>query len=147
MCICVYRKVEDELSVWLKTKTSSCIPIKKLKLCICDWTSMTWLRALKTTLLFNIASHNSWETAQLSKTFWDNAPVTVQQFGHNIVSPKFSAILSFLNLLEAPSLFGEYLIFFLWFGKYRAFDYFNQFKCCIKRSSTCIYCFIGATVN
>ena len=42
----------------------------------------------------------------------DDAPLTNQQFGHNIVSPNFPAVLSFLNLLEAPSLFGEYLIFF-----------------------------------
>ena len=41
----------------------------------------------------------------------DDAPLTIQQFGHNIVSPKFPAALSFLNLLQAPSLFGEYLIF------------------------------------
>ena len=46
-----------------------------------------------------------------SKMLCDNAPVTVQQSGHNIVSPKFPAALSFLNLLEAPPLFGEYLIF------------------------------------
>ena len=133
--MCVYRKVEDDLSVCLKTKTPSCIPKKKLKLCICVWTSMTWLRALKSTLPFKIASRNSWETAQLSKRFWDNAPLTVQQFGHKIMSPKFSARLSFLNLLEVPSLFGEYFIFFWWFWKYRAFDYFSQFKCCIKRTS------------
>ena len=43
----------------------------------------------------------------------DNASLTVQQFGHNIVSPKFPAALSFLNLLEAPSIFGEYFFFFL----------------------------------
>ena len=42
----------------------------------------------------------------------DNAPLTVQQLGHNIVSPKFPAALSFLNLLEDPYLFGEYFIFF-----------------------------------
>ena len=42
----------------------------------------------------------------------DNAPLTVQQFGHNIESPKFPAVLSFLNLHEAPSHFGEYFIFF-----------------------------------
>ena len=116
---------------------------KKLKLCICVWTSMTWLWALKSTLPFKIAFCNSWETAQLSKRFWDNAPLTVQQFGHKIVSPKFSARLSFLNLLEVPSRFGEYLIFFWWFWKYRAFDYFSQFKCCIKRTSACFYCFNG----
>ena len=42
----------------------------------------------------------------------DNAPLTVQQVELNIVSPMFPAALSFLNLLEAPSLFEEYLIFF-----------------------------------
>ena len=43
----------------------------------------------------------------------DNAPLTVQQFVDNIVSPKFPAALSLLNLLEAHFFFGEYLIFFL----------------------------------
>ena len=49
--------------------------------------------------------------AQLSKMLCDNVPLTVQQFGHNIMLPKFPAALSFLNLLESPSLFGEYLNF------------------------------------
>ena len=31
--------------------------------------------------------------------FCDNAPLTVQEFGFNIVSSKFPAALSFLNLL------------------------------------------------
>ena len=35
MCMCVYRKVKDELPVSLKTKTLGCILKKKLKLCIC----------------------------------------------------------------------------------------------------------------
>ena len=42
----------------------------------------------------------------------DNARLTVQQYGHNNVSPKFLAALFFLNLLEASSLFGKYFIFF-----------------------------------
>ena len=42
----------------------------------------------------------------------DYAPLTVQQFRHNSVSPKFPAALFFLNMLESPSLFEEYLIFF-----------------------------------
>ena len=42
----------------------------------------------------------------------DNASLTVQQFDHNIVSPKFQAALFSLNLMEAPSLSGEYFIFF-----------------------------------
>ena len=110
--MCVYRKVKDELPVCLKTKTFSRITKKKLKLCICVWTSMTWLRALESTLLFKIAFRNSWETAQLSKMLRDSAPLTVQQFGHDIVSPEFLATLSILNLPEVPSLFGKYLIFF-----------------------------------
>ena len=51
-------------------------------------------------------------TTQLSEMLCDDYPLTVQQFGHNIVSPKFPAALSFLNLLEAPSLLGECLIFY-----------------------------------
>ena len=111
MYTCVYRKVDDEFSVYLKTKPPSCIAKIKLRLCIYVWTSMTCFRALESTLCFKIASRNSWETAQLSKMLCDNAPLTVQQFGHNIVSPKFPAVFSFLNLFEAPSLFGKNLIF------------------------------------
>ena len=107
--MCVYGKVEDKLSVYLKTKTPSCIPKKKLKLCICVWTHMTWARTLESTLAFKILYRNSWETTQLSKVLCDDATLTVQQFEHNIVPPKFRAALSFLNLLEAPSLFGNYL--------------------------------------
>ena len=112
MYMCLYRKVEDRLPVCLKTKTASCIPKNKLKLCICVWASMTWLRALESTLPFKTASCNSWDTAQLFKMLCDNAPLTVHQLGHNIVSPKFSAALSFLKILEAPSFFGEYFFFF-----------------------------------
>ena len=64
MYMCVYRKVEDKLPC-LETKIPSCIPKKKLKLCICVWQSMTWLRALESTLPFKTASCNSWETVQL----------------------------------------------------------------------------------
>ena len=90
--MCVYRKVEKELSVCLKSKTPSCIPKKKLKLCICVWTSMTWLRALESTLPFKNASRNSSETAQLPKMLCDNAPLTVQTFEHNIMSPKLHCL-------------------------------------------------------
>ena len=106
--MCVYRKVEDELSVCLKINSLNCIPKKKLKLSICVWTSMNWLRTLESTHPF--ITGNSLETGQLSQMLYDNAPLTVQQFGHDIVSPKFPSALSFLNLLEAPSLFGT-----IWF--------------------------------
>ena len=107
---------------------------------------MASLWAFESTLPFKTAFHNSWETAQLPKMLCDNSPLTVQQFGYNIVSPKFPAAFSFLNLLEAPSLFGDYFIFFLWFLKNRAFDYFSQFKCCV-RASNYFSCFNGITAN
>ena len=71
-CVCIV-KWRISCLLCLKTKTSSCIPKKKLKLCICVWTSMTWLQALESTLPLKIASRNSGETAQLSKMFCDNA--------------------------------------------------------------------------
>ena len=88
---------------------------QKLKLCICVWTFVTWLRALESTLPFKIAYRSSWETVRLSKMLYDNTILIVPQSGRSIMLPKFPAALSFLNLLEPPSLFGEYLIFFLWF--------------------------------
>ena len=147
MYMCVYRKVEDDLSVWLRLKILSCIPKIKLKLCICTGTPMTWRRALESTLPVKIASCNCWETAQLSKMLCDDAPLTVQQFEHNIVSSKFPVALSILNLLETPSLFGDYLIVFLWFWKHRAFEFFRQFQCCVKRASNYFYCFNGIIVS
>ena len=78
--MCVYRKVEDELSVCLKINSLNCIPKKKLKLCICVWTSMNWLQALESTHPFITASGNSLETDQLSQMVYDNAPLTVQQW-------------------------------------------------------------------
>ena len=41
----------------------------------------------------------------------NDASLTDQQFGHNIVSQKFPAALSFLNLQETLSLFGQHFIF------------------------------------
>ena len=41
----------------------------------------------------------------------DDAFLTDQEFGHDIVLPKFPAELSTFNQLEALSLFGEHLIF------------------------------------
>ena len=111
MCAC--RKVEYKLSVWFKTKISSCIPKNTLKLCTCIWTSMAWPRAPESTLPFKIASYNCRETAQLSKMFCDDSPLTVQEFGFNIVSPKFPSALSFLNLLGLFP-FLESIHFFLY---------------------------------
>ena len=73
-----------------------------------------WLELELLNLLFPLKLHsrNSWETAHLSKMLCDNDPLTVQKFGQNIMPSKFPAALSFLNLLEAPSLFGEHFFFF-----------------------------------
>ena len=86
MYMCVYRKVEDELSVCLKTKTPSFTPKKKLKLCICVWTSMTWLRALESTHPFKIAF----------KTNYDNYKLGDEKLKHDIKreAAKISALSS-----------------------------------------------------
>ena len=63
---CVYCRVEDKLSVCSKAALS-CIQKKKLKLCFCVWTHMTWPRISESTFPSKIPSYNSWETAQLSK--------------------------------------------------------------------------------
>ena len=86
--------------------------------------------------------YNSWKTAQLSKMVRNNVPLTIQWFEHNALSPEFSGAVSSRNLLEAPSLFREYLIFFfLWFLNHRVFDKFIQFKSCVKSDTRCFYLF------
>ena len=95
ICVCILKNRISCL-LCLKTKTPSCIPKKKLNFCICVWTSMTWLWALESPLPFKTAFRNFWETAQLTKMLCDNAPLTVQQFVHNIVSPNF--LLHWLSL-------------------------------------------------
>ena len=86
---------------------------KKLRLCICVWTSMTWLRALESTLPFKIASWNSWETAQLPAMLCDNAPLTSNNLGIILCYQSF--------LLHCLSLTSRKLIPFLesiWFFSY-----------------------------
>ena len=63
---CVYCRVEDKLSVCIKT-TPSCIQKKRLKLGFCVWARMTWSRISESTFPSKILSHKSWKTAQLSK--------------------------------------------------------------------------------
>ena len=141
---CVYCRVKDKLCVCIKT-TPSCIQKKKLKLCFCVWTRMTWPRISESTFPSKISSHNSWKTAQLSKMLCNNVPLTVQWLERNALSPEFPGTVSPLNLLEAPSLFREYLIFFLWFLNHRVFDKFIQFRGCVKSASYYFYCFNGFT--
>ena len=41
----------------------------------------------------------------------NNVSLTAQKFEYNVLSPECSGAVSFLNLLKASSLLGEYLIF------------------------------------
>ena len=61
---------------------------------------------------------------------WKNAPLTIQQFEHNALSPKFPGAVSSLSLLEASCPFREYLKCI-------------QLKNCVKGASHYIYCFNG----
>ena len=63
--MCVYRKVEDELSVCLKTKTPSCIPKKK------NWNfafafEHLWLNFELLNLLFPLKLHSATLERQLN---------------------------------------------------------------------------------
>ena len=107
---------------------------------------MTWPQISESTFLSKLLSQNSWKTAQLSKTLCNNAPLTVQRFEHNALSLEFPGAVFSLNLLEAPSLFREYLIFiFLWFLNHRVFDKFIQFNSCVRSASHHFYCVNGFT--
>ena len=139
--------VKERISclLFLKIKTTSCIPKKKLKLGICVWESMTWLWALESTFPFKTAFRNFFETGQLSKMLCDNATLAVQQFGLNIVSPKFSAALFFLPPGNSFPFWRVFYFFPMIFKT--AFDYFPQFKCCVKRASNYFCCINGISVN
>ena len=110
---CVYFRVEDKLSVCIKT-TPSCIQKKKLKLYFCVWTRMAWPRISESTFSSKTSSHYSWKTAQLSKMVCNSVLLTVQRFEHNAVSPEFPGAVSALSLFKVPSFLREYLIFFLY---------------------------------
>ena len=45
--------------------------------------------------------------------FFNNVPLITQRFEHNALLPEFPGVVSSHNLLEAPSLLREYLIFVL----------------------------------
>ena len=103
---------------------------KQLKLCFCVWTRMPWPRTSESFFPSKISSHNSWKTAQLSKMLCNNAPLTVQRFEHNALSPEFPGAVFSLNLLKASWLFRGYLKYI-------------QLKSCVKNASHYFYCFNG----
>ena len=120
-----------ELFVCIKA-TPSCIQKKKLKPCFSIWTCMTWPRIPESTFPSKISSHNSWQTAQLSKMLCNNVPLTLQRFEHkhNALSAEFPGEVFYLNLFEASRLFREYFSFI-------------QLKSCVQSASHYFYCFNG----
>ena len=140
----VYCRVEDKLPVCIKT-TPSFIQKKKLKLCFCVWTHVTWPRISESTFSSKILSDKFWKTAQVSEMVCSNVSLTVHRFEHNALPPEFPDSASSLNLLETLSFLREYLIFLLWVLNDRVFDKLIQFKGCIKSDSYYFYCFNGFT--
>ena len=126
---CVYCREENKLSACTET-TPSYIHKKKLKVCFCVWTRMTWPRISESMFPSKISSHNSLKTAQLSKMLCNNAPEQQYRFEHNAPSSEFSDPVSSISLLEASCVFRVYLKCI-------------QFKSCIKSASNYFYCFNG----
>ena len=140
--MCVYRKAKDELPVCLKNKTLSCITKTKLRLCcIYIWTSMTWHRALETTLLFKIAFRNSWETAQLSKMLCDNLLWQFNNLGMILCLQSFLLHCLFLTCWKILPFLDS-----IWFFSYD-FKNTEHLITLVKRASNYFYCFNGITVN
>ena len=104
-----YYRIEDKLSVYMKTKTPSCIPKKKKKFAFAF--EHLWLDLEFLNLFFPLKSHHSWSTAQLSKMLCNNVALTAQRFECNVLSPEFLRTVSSLNLLKTLSLFRECLGF------------------------------------
>ena len=135
---CVHCRVKYKLFVCIKT-TPSCIHKKKLKLCFCVWTRMTWPRISESTL--PLKYHPTNLERQLRYLKWNNVPLTVQQFKHNALSLEFPGAVFCLNLLEAPSFLESIWFFFLSFLNHMVFDKFIQFKSYVKSASHYYYCF------
>ena len=106
---CVHCRLVDKLSVFIKT-TPSCIQKKRLQLCFCVWTRMTWSWISESTFPSKIPSHNSWKTAQLPKKLCNSVSLTVQRFEYNTLPSEIPGAVSSPSLPETPSLFREYLI-------------------------------------
>ena len=62
---------------------------------------------------------------------YNDVPLTAQRFEHNVLSLGFLGAVCSLNLLKAPILFREYLIFFLCdlnHLNHRVFEYLECFQ-------------------
>ena len=110
---------------------------KKVKLCIYIWKSKAWLRALESTYLRQL----NYQKCCVTMPLWQSSNLV-------IILCHQSFLLHCLSyLLGAPSFFGEYFFPYDFKNIYRAFDYFTQFKCCVKRASNYFCCINDITVN
>ena len=144
---CVYCRVQNKFSVCIKT-TSSCIQKKKLKLCFCIWTRMTWPRISESTFPSKISSHNSWKTAQLSKmimkvSLWQsndlNTMLCHQSFLVQCLLSTYWKLLPFSESI--------WLLFFSMIFKPWVFDKFIQFKRYINSACYYFHCFSPKTAG
>ena len=58
---------------------------------------------------------------------------------HRIIPAELPVAVPSVNLLEASSLFREYLIFFPWFLNHGVFGKFIQLKSCVKSVSLLLF--------
>ena len=107
---CVYCRVEDRLSVIIKT-TPSCIKKKKKETLLLVWTRMAWPWIPEFTFPSKISSHKSWKTVQLSKMVCNNVPLTVKDLSTILYHQSFLVqffLAAYWKLLP--------ILFFLWFS-------------------------------
>ena len=130
---CVYCREEDKLSVCIKT-TPSCIQKKKLKLCFCVWTRMTWPRISESS--FPLKYHAITLERQLNyvQCF---ATMSLWQSNDLIIMLCYQSFLVQCLLSTYWKLFPflESIWFFSVILNHRVFDKFIQFKSCVKSAS------------
>ena len=112
-----------------------CIHKKKLKLCFCVWTCMTWPRISESTLPLKYHPTTLERQLKYPKCF-----ATMCLWQSNNLST-MHCHQSFL----VQCFLSTYWIFFLSFLNDRVFDKFIQFKSCVKSASHYLCCFNGFT--
>ena len=141
---CVYCREEDRLSVCIKA-TPSCIKKKKkLKLCFCVGTHMTWPQISEST--FPLKYHPTILERQLryikcfaTMCLWQSNDLSTMLCHQSFLVQCLLGI--YWKLLP---IFREYLIyFFLSFLNHRVFDKFIQFKIYFECVFHYFYCFNG----
>ena len=139
---CVYCRVEDKLSIYIKT-APSCIQKNKLKLCFCVWTRMTWPQIFESN--FSLKYHPTTLEKQLICLKWF-ARVSLWQ-SNNLGTMLYHQSFLVQYLLSTCCNFFPFLesiwYFLLWFLNHRVFNKFIQFKSYVKSFSHYFYCFNG----